>query len=159
MKTIIKILYFGITLSLFIACGNDNNDVIDNEKPKITAEGIEASPLDCEVYQKGQTIPVRYLLKDNIGLGNYVIEIHQNFDHHTHGTSSTNCDLDADKEPINAWIFFKTYEIERQPKSYTVSQDIKIPTDIDSGDYHFMIRLTDISGWQEIKAIAIKIKD
>jgi hypothetical protein len=34
---------------------------------------------------------------------------------------------------------------------------IAIPADIDEGDYHFMVRLTDKSGWQQIAAKSVKI--
>ena len=44
-------------------------------------------------------------------------------------------------------------------KSYEAKVDIPIPQDIAPGDYHFMIRLTDKAGWQELKAISIKIKE
>lgn len=43
-------------------------------------------------------------------------------------------------------------------KAYDASQDIQIPKDIDPGDYHFMIRLTDQKGNQQLRAMAIKIK-
>ena len=34
----------------------------------------------------------------------------------------------------------------------------EIPTDIDPGDYHFVIRVTDQTGNQQLRAMAIKIK-
>ncbi len=41
--------------------------------------------------------------------------------------------------------------------TYDAKVDITVPDDIDTGDYHFMVRLTDKSGWQQLKAISIKI--
>ena len=35
--------------------------------------------------------------------------------------------------------------------------EIKVPENVDSGDYHFMILLTDEEGWQTIKGLSIKI--
>ena len=44
-------------------------------------------------------------------------------------------------------------------KSYKASVDIPIPEDAAHGDYHFMIRLTDKAGWQQIKSVAIIIEE
>jgi len=30
--------------------------------------------------------------------------------------------------------------------------------DIDPGEYHFMIRVTDASGWQQLRSVAIHIQ-
>ena len=50
------------------------------------------------------------------------------------------------------------YTIPGGKQLYAASVDIPIPTDIDAGDYHFMIRVTDQAGFQEIKSIAIEIE-
>ncbi|MCR5394483.1 MAG: DUF4625 domain-containing protein, partial [Bacteroidales bacterium] len=42
--------------------------------------------------------------------------------------------------------------------SYEAHQFLQIPEDVDPGDYHFMLRLTDRAGWQQLKAVSIKIK-
>ena len=51
------------------------------------------------------------------------------------------------------------YAILAGKQPYVASVDIPIPTDIDAGDYHFMIRVTDQVGVQEIKSIAIEIEE
>ena len=43
-------------------------------------------------------------------------------------------------------------------RSHTARLDIPVPANIKPGDYHFMIRLTDRVGWQQLKAVAIKIE-
>ena len=118
------------------ACSSSDDDEKDMQQPVITDQGITANPIDCQVYQRGETMPFHYVFTDDTELGNFNIEIHNNFDHHTHSTSSTECAL-ADNARI----------------------DIPIPADIDPGDYHFMVRLTDKAGWQQLKAVAIKIAD
>ena len=40
---------------------------------------------------------------------------------------------------------------------FHASVDIDIPENIDTGDYHFMVRLTDKAGWQQLKGISLKI--
>ena len=125
--------------------------------PEISEQGITANPIDCQVYHRGETIPFCYVFTDNDELGKYNIEVHHNFDHHTHSTSATTCSMDAIKEEQNPWEFNQDFNIPDGQKSFSAREDIKIPTNIDTGDYHFMIRLTDKAGWQQIKSIAIKI--
>lgn len=125
--------------------------------PEISEQGITANPIDCQVYHRGETIPFSYVFTDNDELGKYNIEVHHNFDHHTHSTSATTCSMDAIKEEQNPWVFNQDFNIPDGQKSFSAREDIKIPTNIDTGDYHFMIRLTDKAGWQQIKSVAIKI--
>ena len=125
--------------------------------PEISEQGITANPIDCQVYHRGETIPFSYVFTDNDELGKYNIEVHHNFDHHTHSTSATTCSMDAIKEEQNPWEFNQDFNIPDGQKSFSAREDIKIPTNIDTGDYHFMIRLTDKAGWQQIKSVAIKI--
>lgn len=125
--------------------------------PEISEQGITANPIDCQVYHRGETIPFSYVFTDNDELGKYNIEVHHNFDHHTHSTSATTCSMDDIKEAQNPWVFNQDFNIPDGQKSFSAREDIKIPTNIDTGDYHFMIRLTDKAGWQQIKSVAIKI--
>lgn len=125
--------------------------------PEISEQGITANPIDCQVYHRGETIPFSYVFTDNDELGKYNIEVHHNFDHHTHSTSATTCSMDDVKEAQNPWVFNQDFNIPDGQKSFSACKDIKIPTNIDTGDYHFMIRLTDKAGWQQIKSVAIKI--
>lgn len=141
------------------ACGDDDNDK-DMNKPTITDQGITANPIDCQVYHRGETIAFCYAFADDQELGNYNIEIHTNADHHTHSTSHTDCEADHDheQETQNPWVYNHDFAIPAGLRSYTARVDIPIPEDIDGGDYHFMIRLTDRAGWQELKAVAIHIE-
>lgn len=125
--------------------------------PEISEQGITTNPIDCQVYHRGETIPFSYVFTDNDELGKYNIEVHHNFDHHTHSTSATTCSMDAIKKEQNPWVFNQDFNISDGQKSFSAREDIKIPTNIDTGDYHFMIRLTDKAGWQQIKSVAIKI--
>lgn len=151
----------GVTLSS-VSCSNDDinrTSINDQEKPKIE-DGELPNPIDCQVYKRGEVIPFLYTFTDNVELGNFNIEIHNNFDHHTHSTSSSgDCPLDDKKAPINPWVYNQDQSIPNGLKSYDAKLDIAIPNDIDAGDYHFMIRVTDKAGWQELKAVSIKIKE
>lgn len=137
------------------SCSSDETD--DQEKPVIV-DGQTPNPIDCQVYTRGDIIAFRYTFTDNMELGNFNIEIHHNFDHHTHSTSAGDCPLDQKKDPVNPWVYNQDYAIPAGSKSYEAKVDIDIPKDVDPGDYHFMIRVTDREGWQQLKAISIKLK-
>jgi hypothetical protein len=36
--------------------------------------------------------------------------------------------------------------------------DIVVPEGVDEGDYHFMVRVTDRAGWQELRSVAIDVE-
>ena len=164
------ILSLVLALALgFIACGEENN-LKDMTKPVITDTGITCNPINCQVYHCGDTIPFRYVFEDETELGNFNIEIHNNFDHHTHSTEADDHDHEGGEcedtedegqdhhEPVKPWIYNQSFQIPAGLKSYTAKINIPIPADCDEGDYHFMIRLTDRAGWQQIKGIAIIVR-
>ena len=153
-----KIAILPLSLIIFgTACSSDNDNV-DSTLPTICEAGEQTCPTDCYECLRGESIDFCYTFTDDIELGNFNIEIHNNFDHHTHSTSSVECELDEKKSAVNAWVYNQDYSIPDGLTTYTPNISIAIPTDIDTGDYHFMIRLTDKAGWQQLKAVAIKIK-
>ncbi len=148
---------YALMCLLLAACGKDEDDK-DLDKPAIET-GSEALPQNCQVYMKGEDIPFRQTFTDNMGLGSYNIEIHHNFDHHTHSTDAGDCALDEKKDPVKPWVYNQDFPIPESALTYNAQVDIPIPEDIDPGDYHFMIRVTDKAGWQQLKAVSIKISD
>lgn len=152
------------TLIAFAACNDDEKDMT---KPVITDAGIVANPVNCQVYHPGEVIPFCYLFEDDTELGAFNIEVHSNFDHHSHSTEAdehSDCE-EADEAhehehtgDAQAWVFNQDYTIPAGLRSYSAQVDIPIPADIAPGLYHFMIRLTDHAGWQQLKAIAILIE-
>ncbi len=155
-----RIKISSLLLCALCACSSSENDAMkDMTYPVISEEGVEASPLECQVYHRGEVIPFTYRLTDDTELGAYNIEIHHNFDHHTHSTSATECPMDEPKQAYHAWVFNQDYTIPPSQSNYIAHLDIPIPEDIDSGDYHFMLRVTDRAGWQQLHSVAIKIVD
>lgn len=167
MKVINNLLAVPFVLFALCGCGSDDEDgVKDTQVPVVSSEGIVASPLNCDTYHRGQVIPLRFVLKDNVELGSYNVNIHNNFDHHNHSTEIGDCTLDAkvDKSTpegkakyANGWVFQQNYTVPEGLKTYLASADIVIPATIEPGDYHFMLTVTDKAGWQTIKAVSIKI--
>ena len=153
-----KKIYLSLTLLCALcACSSSDDDTKDMTYPVINTTDIVAIPTDCDVYQRGEVIPVSFLFTDDTELGAYNIEIHNNFDHHTHSTSSVECPMETAKKPVNPWVYNQDFTIPAGQRSFSACHDIKIPEDIDPGDYHFMVRLTDRAGWQQMHAVAIKI--
>ena len=136
MKRILYFAYATLTSIAICSCSNNDDPAKDLEKPQIV-DGDIPSPINCEVYHKGETIPF----------------------HHSHSTSAGDCPLDPIKTPVNPWIYNQGFAIPTGATSYEAKVDIPIPYDIDNGDYHFMVRVTDKAGWQQLKAISIKIAD
>ena len=175
-----KLKYMSLLMALitvftlgFIACNNDDDDK-DMTPPVISADGIIANPINCQEYHPGDTIPFHYIMIDNQELGAYNIEIHNNFDHHSHSTEADDhyhdhemgeCDDHDDEHEHehgqsegNAWVYNQSFTIPAGLRTYDARQNIIIPVDAAPGDYHFMIRLTDKAGWQQLHAVAIKIE-
>ena len=153
-------------LTLFVSCNKEDKD---ESQPIITNMGITANPVNCQVYHLGDTIPFCYQFEDDVELGSFNIEIHSNSDHHSHSTESDDHDHDGgecthEDEHEHAaghqpWVFNQDYEIPAGQRSYLARVNIPVPKDIAEGDYHFMIRLTDQAGWQQLKAVAIIIEE
>lgn len=151
-----KILTLTIIAAILSACGNDADET-DTTTPTITDAGELTCPTDCYSCFRGETIEFCYTLADDIELGSFNIEIHNNFDHHTHSTSATECAMDDKKEAQKPWVYNQDFVIPAGQTTYTPHISIDIPSDIDTGDYHFMIRLTDKAGWQQLKSVSIKV--
>ncbi|MBE6340692.1 MAG: DUF4625 domain-containing protein [Bacteroidales bacterium] len=152
-----KIAILPLSLIIFgTACSSDNDNV-DSTLPTICEAGEQTCPTDCYECLRGESIDFCYTFTDDIELGNFNIEIHNNFDHHTHSTSSVECELNEKKSAVNAWVYNQDYSIPDGLTTYTPNISIVIPTNIDTGDYHFMIRLTDKAGWQQLRSVAIKV--
>ena len=151
-------LFLPLALALLLsACGSDADDDKDLTPPTISGDGLVANPIDCQQYRRGDVIAFSYHFADDNELGAYNIEVHNNFDHHSHSTSHVECDMEPNKQPRNPWIFNHDYAIPQGSTHYNARVDIPIPADVDPGDYHFMVRVTDQAGWQQLKAMSIKI--
>lgn len=145
-------------MAAFSACKKDSNkEEIDTEYPGINITAATAFPKQCSTVKRGEKFTFRVQLSDNAELGSVSVDIHHNFDHHTHSTEVESCGLDAKKTAIKPFLLIQTYPISAGLKSYEVQQEITVPADVDPGDYHFLIRLTDKEGWQTIKGLSIKI--
>lgn len=153
-NTITKFLLIAFT---FLGCSKDN-ETVDTEYPVIDITSEDAFPVQCSTIERGETFTFRASFTDNVALGSYSLDIHHNFDQHTHSTEVDECDLEPVKKPVNPFLLIKSVDIPDSPQTYDASMEITVPADVDPGDYHFMIRITDKEGWQTLKGLSIKIQ-
>jgi hypothetical protein len=148
-------IYLLSALSLLVltlgACESEKEN--DTEKPEIVFQ----APMNCDTIRLGEPFSVRALLSDNLELGSYNIDLHNNFDHHGHTTEEEKCDLDAVKSPVNPFIYQNSFTIDPGLKEFETNISITIPEGFDTGDYHMTITVIDITGWSSFKIIGIKV--
>lgn len=160
MKTIKIIIIPLLLLIVYNSCEKD--EAIDKQKPEIDLDVKGAFPTNCDTLYFGETFTFKVLFTDNVELGSFSIDIHHNFDHHSHSTEVTECSLDPVKDPDNPFKFIQDYAIPEGSKKYETHLSISIPSGnssglYDEGDYHFFISLTDKEGWSTQKGLSIKI--
>lgn len=150
-------------LMLFLGISScDNGNDIDTEKPSISIDFADSFPVNCDTLYFGENFTVKMLLKDNVELGSYSIDIHNNFDHHSHSTEVTSCEMWPVKTPVNPFVFIADFDIPEGSADFTTSETISIPAGngngaFDEGEYHFFISLTDKEGWSTQKGLSIKM--
>jgi len=160
MKTYRFILLLILVFAVSASCKKD--DDIDTEKPVINIGFQGAFPVNCDTLYFGEAFTLKLILSDNAELGAYSIDIHNNFDHHSHSTEVNECVLDPIKEPVNPYVFINDYSIPAGSTVYETNVEISIPAgnsdgSFDEGDYHFFINLTDKEGWSTQLGLSIKM--
>lgn len=135
-----------------------NKNEIDDEPPVIIMNETHHFPNSCDTIYMGEAFVFRATFTDNKELGAFSIDIHQNFDHHSHSTEVEDCTLDLPKNPTDkVLLFIKSYDIPNGLTTYEAEVVIEVPDDVDAGDYHFSLSLTDREGWQRIRGVSIKV--
>ncbi|WP_443946678.1 DUF4625 domain-containing protein [Pedobacter sp. AW1-32] len=151
----IRFIFPVLALGFVLGCSKDNVEV-DTIYPEINVTAT-SFPNQCSTITRGQTFTFSATFSDNVELGSSSIDIHHNFDQHSHSTEVSNCSSDAVKMPVNPFVLIRTIAIPAGNTTYTVNEQIQVPANVDPGDYHFMIRVTDKAGWQTLRGISIKI--
>jgi hypothetical protein len=146
-------------LFVFATC---NDKEVDDQDPEIDLTITDAFPTNCDTLYFDKPFIIRMLFTDNVELGSFSIDIHNNFDHHSHSTEVTECNLGDIKEPVNPYVSIEDYDIPEGLDTYETSIEITIPDsdnngEFDEGDYHFFISLVDKTGWSAQKGLSLKI--
>lgn len=157
----VHLLFVLLFLPVLIpSCEKDSG--IDKQKPEISLDIAGAFPKNCDTIYFGETFDFKVLFADNVALGSFNIEIHHNFEHHSHSTEVNTCVLDPVKSPVNPFTLIRDYTIPAGLTAYETNIAVEIPTGnmsglFDDGDYHFFISLTDKEGWSAQKGLSIKM--
>ncbi|MCV6630516.1 MAG: DUF4625 domain-containing protein [Flavobacteriaceae bacterium] len=158
MKKNIIFKYMLVISALVVASCSSSDDTTDTQKPTVSIQYANGFPKACAEVKRGDSYTFRAQLTDNDALAAYSIDIHHNFDHHTHDDQQGNCNFHADKVAVNDFQFIKNFQINTtDAKSYEIQQRITIPADADTGDYHCQFSVTDKTGWQSITSVDFKI--
>jgi hypothetical protein len=158
MKDLKNNIMMLIAALMIIAGCSKSEGEIDTTYPSIDITAEAAFPKQCSIIERGSKFTFNASFSDDLELGAVSIDIHHNFDHHSHSTEVSNCDMDPIKSAVKPFLFIQDYTIPGGINNHTMKQEISVPADIDPGDYHFLIRVTDKAGWQTIKGISIKIR-
>jgi hypothetical protein len=161
MKTYPFFFLLLVVILSIASCSKDGIEV-DNQKPEIDLSFNQAFPQNCDTLYFGEPFTFNVKFVDNIALGSYSIDIHNNFDHHSHSTEVSECSPDLAKSPVNPLVFIQDYSIPTAAKLYEANFTITLSASnsvgvYDEGDYHFLISLTDKSGWSTQKGLSVKI--
>src|SRR5690606_31101596 len=103
--------FFVFVLTAFMACSDDDSTEKDDIKPTITVNYNEGFPQTCVKLVRGETYHFRAMATDNLALAAYSLDLHHNFDHHTHDDQGTTCVLGSKKDPVNPLIYMENFSI------------------------------------------------
>ena len=161
MKANPSIFVLLVVILSIASCSKDGN-VVDTQKPEIDLSINQAFPQNCDTLYFGEPFTFIVKLGDNVELGSFSIDVHNNFDHHSHSTEVTECSPDPNKSPVNPLVFIQDYSIPAASNQYETNFTITLSASnsvgiYDEGDYHFLISLTDKSGWSTQKGLSVKI--
>lgn len=159
MKIILKYVFFLSLFAIITSCSSDDSNDKDEEKPTININYTQGFPQPCVQLVKGETYNFRAQVTDNKALASYSLDLHHNFDHHTHDDQEGECNLYPVKQAVNPYIYMENFTVPEGSTSYEINVSLTIPDDIDTGDYHCAYSVTDQTGWQSRTSIDIKIVD
>lgn len=135
LSAIVTVFVFVFVLS---SCSKDDADT--------TAPTIELDePEDGDSLLIGAEVHFECDFKDGVMLGSYMIEIHNNFDGHSHKAQSR-----ADGE--QPFFFKKSYDLSGLRNSHVHHHDVVIPANTQEGHYHLVVYCTDAAGNQSLVA-------
>jgi hypothetical protein len=136
-KQIFIILIFS---SFFTGCIFSSSDLIDITNPEIDVH----EPHERDEFPAGEFITFDATIMDDLELGSYSIDVHDNLDGHGHGRIAQ----PKDDPGLERWIFKKNYTI---PEGYIMyaaqhDDDILIVESAMAGPYHFIVQAVDKAG-------------
>lgn len=145
MKKLINLSLVAISL-FFVACNNDDA-VIDTEKPVV----IINSPTANEEIDAGVKLPIDAHFTDNVELATYKVEIHFGGDGHEHKT------LNNEHEDHIEWNYQTTGTLNGQAD--TIQLQIDVPEIAKEGFYHLGVHAIDKAGNANVSWITFHLNN
>ncbi|NJK94244.1 MAG: DUF4625 domain-containing protein [Bacteroidetes bacterium] len=133
----ISVLIYAVTIAAFVwSCSKDDDK--DTTKPVIELE----EPADGDTLFIGYDFHLEMELSDDVQLKSYKVDIHNNFDGHTHTKSTA---------VAGVWSFTKSWDVSGSKNAHIHHHEIGVPTTVDGvpiakGKYHFTVYCTDAAG-------------
>jgi hypothetical protein len=130
------------------SCKEEVKDVI---KPTINLH----EPADNDTLYVGHEVHLDVELSDDVKLKSYKIDIHSNFDGHTHASVKS-------VESSKAWVFSKVWDLTGLRNTDIHHHEIIVPDSIDGspiakGKYHFSIQVLDEAGNESKKFLDVVV--
>ena len=139
-QQIIRLLMAFTMAFAVAACNDDDNgdpdddDSVDTTPPEVQVERPEEQ--EVRTIHEGEDyshMHFRATFTDNEELGEFEIDIHNNFDPHDHGKN------------FSPFHLQETHDITGTKDTF-VDYDIELPAEAISGEYHLTLRVTDKAG-------------
>jgi hypothetical protein len=108
--------------------------VVSKNIPTVTENLCDASFNNVLKTSTGSTLQIQFQFKGSNNLSQYKIDVHNNFDCHSHGKIAAS----------NPWSVLNIVDITG--KDVSVTENLVIPANASVGNYHLMIKLIDELG-------------
>lgn len=134
LKTIFSLT--ALAAILLAGCDDEDGENIDNTPPTITVN----SPSDDSSLEAGDAVVFDAVFDDNAELSQFNIEIHENFDGHSHGRI-------ANDPSLAKYSFKQNFDIPGGTSYQArLDEEIVISSDAMAGPYHFIVQAVDATG-------------
>ncbi len=146
IKRIVLFFFFLSFLAFYSSCKKDTTEPAIDIKTKPTISIVSKNtPTGSESLcnanfnnvlklNTGTDLQIQFSFKGVNKLSQYKIDIHNNFDCHTHGKMAAS----------NPWQVLKIVDLN--DKEVEVSEKLTVPADASVGNYHFIVQLIDELG-------------
>jgi len=138
------------SLFAFASCSSD--DSTDTQKPEIDL----VAPKDGTKVEAGKDIHFDMIVSDNEGLRSYNVDIHNDFDGHTHGDTHSH-GIKAAVVETKPFIFNKTWDLNGVKNDKIHHHEIVVAENATPGKYHFVVKVLDVSGNQSMVVRSIEV--
>lgn len=134
-----NILFFVLSAIMCVSFSACDEEDADTTKPVITLD----EPEDDESLRIGESVHFECDFSDDVALGSYLIEIHNNFDGHGHKTRA---------DETVPFSIKKSYDLNNLRNTHVHHHDIVISDNATPGAYHLVVYCTDAAGNQSMVA-------